>query len=45
MCITCICEVVYIFIYIVIYYFIYWSKYITYLFGIQYIICIFVIQK
>lgn len=31
MCITCICEVVYIFIYIVIYHFIYWSKNITYL--------------
>lgn len=45
MCITCICEVVYIFIYIVIYHFIYWSKNITYLFGIQCIICIFVIQK
>lgn len=45
MCITCICEAVYTSIYIVIYYFICWSKNITYLFGIQYIICIFVIQK
>lgn len=45
MCITCICKVVYIFINTVIYHFIYHSKNITYLFGIQYFICIFVVQK
>lgn len=38
MCITCICEAVYVFVYIVIYRFIYYGKYITYFIVIQNII-------
>ena len=45
MCITCICKVVCTPINTVIYHFIYKSKNITYLFGIQNITDIFVIQK
>lgn len=41
----CIYKAIYISINTVIYYFIYYSKNVTYLFGIQYIICIFVYRK
>lgn len=45
MCAMCIYKAIYISINTVIYYFIYCSKKVTYLFGIQHIICIFVVQK
>lgn len=41
----CIYKAVYVLINTVIYHFIYYGKNVTYLFGVQYIICIFVYRK